>query len=486
MGQWLDDGLNLIAGVGSWTYDGATGMATMDAAAAAIYGLPVQDGGWRGSANEALEAVPPEDRPLSGQLNGNTTPLADGTFYSVSAPFRVVREGEPPRWVRVHARTNTEQQRSWGYLVDVTELVMARARVKELEPLAYRARRMDVSSRLASPIAHDMANMLVPVTMAIEILGLSLPEDHPDHVIVSDAVAAAHAVAALGRQLVGVVRETPTFVDRDLASIAEGVARLLTRSLPPGVSLSVHTQPSVARVQISEGAFLQIVTNLVFNAADAVAEKGGRVELAVTDDGAELTLSVDDDGPGFPPEVLTKLEEGFFTTKPHGTGLGLIMSRSLSAEAGARLMIGRSSLGGARVSVTFPVATRNSSLREMMRVEGKGRTVFVLEGDEGITHVLSRALELAGFRVLRAPSATRWETIRRHDPEPVTLILASAVVGEEPAFKTTLHDGFGGDPPVLWVGPDAPPIEGPRVRWLRTPFVLAELYDAVARFLAAG
>jgi signal transduction histidine kinase len=88
-----------------------------------------------------------------------------------------------------------------------------------------------------------------------------------------------------------------------------------------------HSAPQLELLG-SPARLAQVVTNLVGNAADASKSRGGgeiRVTLAPADDGY-LLLEVSDSGGGIPPDILTKIFEPMFTTKPFGEGTGLGLS----------------------------------------------------------------------------------------------------------------------------------------------------------------
>jgi signal transduction histidine kinase len=82
------------------------------------------------------------------------------------------------------------------------------------------------------------------------------------------------------------------------------------------------------------------------------------VRIAVERLDDSVVLSVDDDGPGIAPEVLENVFEPFVTTKEagKGTGLGLSVARDLAESAGGKMLAGKSELGGARLSMTLPLA----------------------------------------------------------------------------------------------------------------------------------
>lgn len=104
---------------------------------------------------------------------------------------------------------------------------------------------------------------------------------------------------------------------------------------------------------------VQILFNLIVNAAQALREAGIRGELSieVRREGETVAIHVQDNGPGIPEEKLAQLFKPFFTTKASGTGLGLVLSRNLALKMGGNLEYVVNNGGpGAHFRLTLPVA----------------------------------------------------------------------------------------------------------------------------------
>ena len=108
-----------------------------------------------------------------------------------------------------------------------------------------------------------------------------------------------------------------------------------------------------AGVRVPRHAVLQVATNLLRNALDAGE---GNVSLSTETGPAGLRVVLRDDGPGMPPEVLSRVGEPFFSTKPPGTGLGLgfFIARSLCEQMGGRLTLESSPGRGTTTRVEVP------------------------------------------------------------------------------------------------------------------------------------
>ncbi|MCL6594281.1 MAG: ATP-binding protein, partial [Alicyclobacillus sp.] len=99
----------------------------------------------------------------------------------------------------------------------------------------------------------------------------------------------------------------------------------------------------------------QVFVNLIKNAIEAMPQ-GGRVEIFAQSAGPDhVEVTVCDNGPGIPPEVLQRVGTPFITTKPHGTGLGLMVCVNIVYDHGGNLTLDSQPGTGTRVRVRLPV-----------------------------------------------------------------------------------------------------------------------------------
>jgi signal transduction histidine kinase len=101
----------------------------------------------------------------------------------------------------------------------------------------------------------------------------------------------------------------------------------------------------------------QVLMNLIINSIDAMKGIDGTREITLTSqyDGSDrLLVTVSDTGVGLPPEI-DQIFDAFFTTKPHGTGMGLAISRTIIESHGGRLWVVANSGRGAIFNFTLPI-----------------------------------------------------------------------------------------------------------------------------------
>jgi signal transduction histidine kinase len=133
---------------------------------------------------------------------------------------------------------------------------------------------------------------------------------------------------------------------------------VLLRSEATRYSITIRTEladlPHVAgdRVQLQ-----QVLMNLMSNGIDAMKDGSGARHLAIKSQIAEsgqVLISISDTGVGLPPQQADQIFSPFFTTKPHGTGMGLRISRSIVESHGGRLWAADNSPRGASFYLTLP------------------------------------------------------------------------------------------------------------------------------------
>ncbi|ATB34600.1 two-component sensor histidine kinase [Cystobacter fuscus] len=251
---------------------------------------------------------------------------------------------------------------------------LERARSESLEKLALAERqraqteKLATVGRLAAGVVHEINNPLAFVRsnlefLRTEVLRQPLPEEA--HAELGEVFEETRQGVERIRQIVSDLRgfshmdmEEPT--ECALADVVTDAARLAAVRLKHVARLTVALPPELPGVFAIRRRLAQVVLNLLVNAGDALEEArvhGGEVRVTGVADGKRVALLVEDNGPGFPPEVMPRLFESFFTTKgpDKGTGLGLALSRELVERFGGTLVAENRPEGGARLRLELPV-----------------------------------------------------------------------------------------------------------------------------------
>ena len=129
------------------------------------------------------------------------------------------------------------------------------------------------------------------------------------------------------------------------------------------VTVHVSITPGIPKVKADRVQLQQVVLNLMTNAMDAMSEMADRsreMTVAVVQEGASIRVIVEDSGSGIDAEAIDKIFNPFFTTKPHGVGLGLAISRSIIEAHEGRLWASARPGGGTIFEFTLPIQPSES------------------------------------------------------------------------------------------------------------------------------
>ncbi len=259
--------------------------------------------------------------------------------------------------------------------VRIIEQDRRRAEREKLEAVAEtrlaHAERLAAMGRIAAATAHEINNPLAFVAGNLEYLGPKLREiDAPDelHDAVAESLNGANRIRDIVDDMRGLARQDEERIaDVDLAGIVATALRMADVATRNRARVR-NELGVVPRVEGNESRLVQVFLNLIVNAADAI-EEGQRDsnEIVVSGrvvDGA-VEVCVRDTGRGIPPEIVERVTEPFFTTKPvgKGTGLGLALAFSMVRRFGGELRI-ESAPGKTEVTVSLPVARVDSQALE--------------------------------------------------------------------------------------------------------------------------
>jgi two-component system, NtrC family, nitrogen regulation sensor histidine kinase NtrY len=212
-------------------------------------------------------------------------------------------------------------------------------------------------------VAHEVKNPLAPIRAAVETLRRLRARNDPEFDRYFDEATRTvldevHRIANIVSEFTRFARlPPPNLTDVDAAEAARQVAHLHEAGTQAKVRVVVPR--AVPTVRADRDQVIQVLTNLLANALDAVKSKGDAGEVRVevgTDGAATVTVTVVDNGPGIAPEIVPRLFEPYATNKAHGTGLGLAIAQRIAIEHNGELSCLRSRPGeGASFRLALPV-----------------------------------------------------------------------------------------------------------------------------------
>ena len=247
---------------------------------------------------------------------------------------------------------------------------------KNSEDQLRQSQKMEAVGTLASGIAHDINNCLVPIISLSELMVGAFPTGSREQQCTTMIREAGRRIRDLVRRILVFSRhEEITIAPLDLASICTDSVALLRATLPASLELRSRLGSDEATVEGDAVQIQQILVNLCVNAADAIdGASGGVIELSL--DRADLTepldaldgriapgpyhrLRVVDNGSGMDAETMTRIFEPFYTTKPpgKGTGLGLAMVHTMVKDHSGHLTLASRPGAGSTFEIYLPASS---------------------------------------------------------------------------------------------------------------------------------
>ncbi len=231
----------------------------------------------------------------------------------------------------------------------------------EREAQILRADRLASLGQLSASLAHEINNPLSYVLANLDFLETTALEGDQKEAL-HDAIDGAARVKIIVQDLKAFARGDDEKLARvDLRGVVASSARMVAGEVKRRAVLRTELG-ECPEVIASETRLGQVLVNLLVNAAQAIPDDDGRAHAIVvtldTDPHGDARISVEDTGRGIPAEILSRVTEPFFTTKPVGvgTGLGLSVCEDLVRRFGGTMRIASQVGKGTQVTIVLPAA----------------------------------------------------------------------------------------------------------------------------------
>jgi signal transduction histidine kinase len=223
--------------------------------------------------------------------------------------------------------------------------------------------------RLAAGVAHEVGNPLAAILGYVELLLAA--ERPPGAAEDQDRREALERIRKETVRISGIVSDLldysrPQAGRVEPVDIGGAIDAALSLLAPQarfrGVEVARLLPAGLPRVAASSSRVVQVLVNLLLNAADAMGGTGS-VTITAAANGASVAIRVSDVGPGVPAADCARLFDPFFTTKApgEGTGLGLAISRSIAQAYGGDLSFNAAAAPGATFMLTLPTWSEATS-----------------------------------------------------------------------------------------------------------------------------
>jgi two-component system, LuxR family, sensor kinase FixL len=246
---------------------------------------------------------------------------------------------------------------------DISERKRAEDALRQAEADLTHVSRVTTMGELTASLAHEVNQPIAAAVTDANTCLRWLTRDHPD---VQEAREAALRMAKDATRAAEIITRIRLLfkkgtVQRELIDVNEVIREMivLLRSELTRYSISVRTAlpPDLPQVMGDRVQLQQVFMNLMLNGIDAMKDMNAGGELAITSqygEDSQLLISVSDTGVGLPPKHVDQIFNAFFTTKLHGTGMGLSISRTIMESHGGRLWAADNTPRGASFYLSLP------------------------------------------------------------------------------------------------------------------------------------
>ena len=391
-----------------------------------------------------------------------------------------------------------------------------RRREQELEEQLRQAAKMEALGVLAGGIAHDFNNILAIMRGNAELAMTLLPPSTKIAPMLSDIVNASQRAGSLCSQMLAYAgRGLVTSSRFEIGVLLLEMRDLIQSALSKKATLELRTlndEPIV--VEGDENQLLQVVMNLVTNAAEALEEQAGTItvisEVVRCDEatlqklapqeqlaaGEYARITVRDTGKGMDPKTMERIFDPFFTTKFTGRGLGLAAVRGIVRRHSGAIQLESVLDEGTTFRVLLPLAAgavdAEDPAASAPSLTSPRSCVLVVDDEDDLRRVYRRLLEFSGYEVLEASDGEKALELFRQDPQRIDCVLLDLSMpklsGDEtrkelhalrPELPIVIMSGFS-EQELLWR------FEGGNLAGaLKKPIASARLLETIRRATAS-
>jgi len=313
-----------------------------------------------------FDTIHPQDAPLVREAW--TEARHSGKPFEAQARVRDASKGY--RWFLIRAfpqRSDDAEIACWyGLHIDIEERRREQESLTRRQESLSRLSRTLSMSEVAASIAHELNQPMTAVVTHADAC-LEWAKSQPPNL--EKVTATAEKIVRESTRAAAVVRrvrslfsdDEPVRAEADMNQLIEDSAHLLRDdAIREGVKIDLQLSPELPRVMIDPVQVQQVIINLSKNAIEAMSQapKDRILSIAteaVADLQKEILITIRDTGPGIQPEIMEYIFEPFFSTKKHGTGIGLAICRSIVEAHNGHISVSNGAAAGAIVQIGIPV-----------------------------------------------------------------------------------------------------------------------------------
>ncbi|HPR52533.1 MAG TPA: PAS domain S-box protein [Deltaproteobacteria bacterium] len=326
---------------------------------------------------------------------------------------------------------------------DITELKQAEEERRNLEARLRQSSKMEAIGTLAGGIAHDFNNILSSVLGFTEFAKIKLGKGKSIDKELDEVLKAGARARDLVKQILTFSRKSGIQKNPiELSPLIKETLKFLRASIPATIEIRQDLPPSGSTVMADPTQIHQVLMNLCTNAAHAMKETGGVLDVSLTEmelgdeielqykglaKGKYLRLNIADTGCGISDEIIDRIFDPFFTTKERGegTGMGLAVVHGIIEDLGGAITVYSEPGKGTTFHILLPKYEREkveAPPPDAVVMKGSGRILFV-DDEMGVIASGRGILEHLGYDVVSTTSAAQALEIFRSVPHEFDLVL---------------------------------------------------------------
>ena len=340
-------------------------------------------------------------------------------------------------------------------ILEVNADITARRHAEELQT---RSQKLEALGTLAGGIAHDFNNILLAINGNAQLAMSDVPPGNLAGQSIAEILKAGARASDLVKRILGFSRpqEQRKQVVR-LQPVIEEALKLMRATLPARIRFVTTFTTDVPPAKVDPGQIHQVMVNLATNAAHAIGEKNGTIEIRLDvvdvsaddrqaagklEEGKYLRLFVSDDGCGMDRITLNRIFDPFFTTKKlgEGTGLGLSVVHGIVTSHGGAIAVTSQPEEGTAFHLYFPIATEAlETVADAPKESSQTRSehIMYVDDEEALVFLATRLLERRGYRVSGFTNAITALKQFRENPTDIDAVVTDLSMPGMSGFELT-------------------------------------------------
>jgi len=384
-----------------------------------------------------------------------------------SMEYRMLRYDGEYRWILDDGCPRYDSRGEFigyiGHCLDISERKHDEEENAKLEVQLRHAQKMESIGFLAGGIAHDLNNILFPISGLSEMLLDDIPPGNPEYKSIEQIYKSAQRGSDLVKQILTFSRQSkPQKLPIKIQSILKEVLKLVRSAIPMNIEITSHIKPDCGIVSADPTQVHQIAMNLITNAYHAVERNGGAIDIELKETGPPdetseypirllaggyACITVSDTGTGIDKTLIDKIFDPYFTTKElgKGTGLGLSVVYGIVKEHGGDIQVYSEVGKGTAFHVYLPLLKGANDMKSaaVTREYPTGRErILLVDDEEPIARMEQIMLERLGYQVTARTSSPDALAAFKANPGHFDLVISdrgmSNMTGEQLARELIL------------------------------------------------